>query len=618
MSLTFCPRCNATVAAVERPGGPPICPQCNSPISQSGRAGMVTPAFAPRASVRKDQEEEVQKPHWIKGWLTVRTGITLLLGILVLILGSAYLLRETPESAFERIQADAAAGRWISVWNRLENTSKTKVNESMQLLAQETVRKAVVELDPNVEEVRNFTTMRDLKLFVAMMERHEHTRNLLRRRYIKATESEGDGYRLQLADAPDAPATESVLMVKENGVWRIRFDKDQLAQFAVGPTITPPPPVIKPPPRAEGLKEWMTVGDVEVCISQVSVGPLKVHTPDYDTKVIARPQVILVEILIRIKEGAAKDTVLPYRLWQPSFDPPTLMTDNLGTVYQRPKMPSIRWLPQRSKADPFPEERSVTGFVVGSIEKNCPLIPGVTLSDVLVFTPTPPEGVEYLDLDLPASHVFPSTSTDPKRNDLFRFRIFPTTLHGEFFKWVAKRDKIIEEPPEPELLVMPHEWVDPSAGGYAKNNIAAEEKPGAFHGAEKVDPMQDKLPPNKILTVSAKGGKIPLGVDGQALLAYLAAVSRNDDREIKAQLEKKNIILVDSFSGTRFTKGDVSSYVSIVSGPLAGKQMAIEESRLRPSPPECSGKDGGKTPPADLVNKPVIRRSPTGEIVDVN
>jgi hypothetical protein len=118
--------------------------------------------------------------------------------------------------------------------------------------------------------------------------------------------------------------------------------------------------------------------------------------------------------------------------------------------------------------------------------------------------------------------------------------------------------------------------------------------------------------------VSSEGGLVPVGVDGQTLITYLKAVGRNDQKEIKAQLEKKNIFLLESFSGTRITRGDTSSYVQVVSGPKAGERYAIEENRLKVSPPEAVAKPVGKTPPSDLTEKPVIRRSPSGELVGEN
>jgi hypothetical protein len=587
MNQSFCPRCQATVFAVES-GGVSVCPQCNAAIGADDRRSQVTPAFAPKSSSAAAAEDEPKKPSRLKSWLTVRTILTLVLAVVVLGFAAVILTRESPTSAFERIQANAAAGRWAGVWDRIDNRSQTRLHESMRVLLDRTVEAAAAFEEPDLEKYRPMKEYTPKRLFVTLLEKHEHTRKLLARRYVVDTESEGDNVRLHLAETADGPPTESVLMVKEAGVWKLSLDKETAERFAVGPALPPPPPVPppEPPKRAEGLNQWMAVGNVEVCVTQVGVGKLKLHPID-NTVTSGKDDVLLVEVKVRL---ADKGKTQPYKSWQQRYDPVAVVRDPEGTAYKRPPL---------------------GGMVVVGWSESAPITADEPVTDVLAFAPPPGADVEYLDLDLPAGNVFPTAQQAEHTDDAFRFRILrPTWTAGAFFRWRPKRFPVVEP------IGPPHEYIDPFAGGYARNRDGDPEAVNRRATAGPAEPA--KLAPDRILFVSSAGGPVPVAIDGQTLQTYLNAIGRNDQKEIKAQLEKKNVVLLESFSGFRVSRGDTSSYIQIVSGPKAGERFAIEESRLKPSPPECGGKPVGKSPPAGPDEKPVIRRSPSGEIVTEN
>ncbi len=586
MSQSFCPRCQATVFAMES-GGVSACPQCNAALGATGRQTQVTPAFAPKSSSAAQPEDEPQRPSRLKAWLTVRTILTLVLAVVVLGFAVVILARDTPASAFERIQANAAAGNWEAVWNRIDNRSQTRLHESMRTLLDRTVEAATAFEEPDLEKYRPMKEYTPKRLFVTLLQKHEHTRQLLARRYVVASESEGDGVRLHLAETADGAPTESMLMVKEAGVWKMSLDQETTARFAVGPALPPPPPPPPPPEpepekRAEGLNQWMRVGDIEVCVSQVGVGKLKLHPID-NTVTSGKDDVLLVEVKVR---HTAKGKVSPYKSWQQRYDPVAVVRDPEGTAYKRPPL---------------------GGMVVVGWSESAPISADEPVTDVLAFAPPPGAEIEYLDLDLPAGNVFPSAQQADYEGEVFRFRILrPAWTAGAFFQWKPKRFPVVEP------IGAPHEYVDPWAGGYARPKLG--DPTSANRRGDAGTPAAAKLAPDKIAFVSADAGLVPVAIDGQTLQTYLNAVGRNDQKEIKAQLEKKNVFLLDSFSGTRVTRGDISSYVQVLSGPKAGERYAIEEARLKPSPPEAGVKPAGKSPP-DPTEKPVIRRSPAGQPV---
>lgn len=590
MSQSFCSRCQATVFAVES-GGSPICPQCNSPLGAVDRQNLATPAFAPKASSAATTEDEPKKRSRLRALFSVRSIITLVLGIVVIGFALIIALRESPTSAFERIQSNAAAGKWGFVWDRIENRSQTRLHESMRILLDRTVEAAALNEEPDLDKYRGMKEFPPRRLFVTLLEKHEHTRKLLDRRYVVDSESEGEGVRLQLSETADGPATESVLMVKEAGVWKMSLDKETTERFAIGPAlppppVPPPPPPPEPPKRAEGLNQWMRVGDIEVCVAQVGVGKLKLHPID-NTITSGKEDVLLVEVKIR---HTAKEKISPYKSWQQRYDPVAIVTDQEGTAYKRPPL---------------------GGMVIVGWSESAPITAEEPATDVLAFAPPPGADVEYLDLDLPAGNVFPSAQQADYATECFRFRILrPAWTAGAFFKWKPKRFPIVEP------IVAPHEYIDPWAGGYARQK-QGELAIGNRRG-EAASSFAPKLAPDKILFVSSEAGLVPVAIDGQTLQTYMNAIGRNDQKEIKAQLEKKNVFLLESFSGTRITRGDTSSYVQVVSGPKVGERYAIEENRLKVSPPESGSKLVGKSPPTDLTEKPVIRRSPSGEIVGEN
>jgi hypothetical protein len=318
MSQSFCNRCQATVFAVET-GGVSVCPQCNTPLGADDRQKLVTPAFAPKSSSTAKAEDEPKKPSRLLALLSVRTVITLVLSLVVIGFAFVVLTRESPASAFDRIQANAAGGKWGLVWDRIDNRSQTRLHESMRTLLDRTIEAATLK-EEDLEQYRPMKEYPPRRLFATMLEKHDHTRKLLARRYVVDSESEGDGVRLQLSESPNTPATDSVLMVKEAGVWKLSVEKEAAERFAIGPALPPPPP---PPPepepepekRAEGLNQWMRVGNVEVCVSQVGVGKLKLHPID-NTITSGKDDVLLVEVKIRQR---AKGKVNPYKSWQQRY-----------------------------------------------------------------------------------------------------------------------------------------------------------------------------------------------------------------------------------------------------------------------------------------------------------
>lgn len=131
---------------------------------------------------------------------------------------------ESPQGAYETIVNYGENGQYDKIWDRIDKKSQGKLESVLETVAKFGAAGAAISGDKQkAEELAN---LKGKDLFVKLCSQSEQVRKDFVKQRVKSASADGDRATLTVLAEKDGKEQErTVVMVKEDGVWKLSIDK---------------------------------------------------------------------------------------------------------------------------------------------------------------------------------------------------------------------------------------------------------------------------------------------------------------------------------------------------------------------------------------------------------